>query len=50
MNKEEKKQVEEAERKYPGAAIDAADDNKVSEKLVDEQTSMLNDNPRNDDI
>lgn len=32
--------------KYPGIAIDKADDNTVDRKLSKEETKMLNDNPR----
>lgn len=34
---------------YPGADINAADDNKVDEKLVEERTKTLNNNPRTTD-
>lgn len=33
---------------YPGVATDVADDNKVNETLVAEETDMMNNNPRND--
>lgn len=33
--------------KYPGVAIDIADDEKVDENLVKERTKALNNNPRN---
>lgn len=33
---------------YAGVAVDTSDGNKVSEKLVDERTATLNNNPRND--
>lgn len=36
-----------ASTQYPGVAVDKADDDKVSQTLVDERTSMLNNNPRN---
>ncbi|MDE6486627.1 MAG: hypothetical protein K2L76_03860 [Muribaculaceae bacterium] len=35
-----------AQQTYPGAATDSADSNKVTEKLVDERTCTLNNNPR----
>lgn len=37
-------------RNNPGAAIDHADDNRVSKKLVDERTKTQNNNPRNNDM
>ncbi len=40
-------QIKDVE-KYPGAAINEADDCKESKKLVDERTETLNNNPRND--
>ena len=39
-----------AEQQYPGAAVNAADKNKVSEKLEKERTCTLNNNPRNTEI
>lgn len=39
-----------AEKKYPGAAIDAADDERVDKKLEKERTETLNNNPRNEDM
>ena len=33
---------------YPGVAINVGDDDKVSERLVDERTKTQNNNPRND--
>ena len=33
---------------YPGVATDVADDDKVNETLVAEETDMMNNNPRND--
>ena len=48
MDKEETNKYEEAERKYPGAAIDAADNDQVSQESVDSETCALNNNPRND--
>lgn len=35
-------------KKYPGVAIDAADHDKVDEKLVKERTRTIDNNPRND--
>lgn len=51
MNDDKKKTKEEilAEQDYPGAAIDAADDDKVSNETVKERTKTLNNNPRNTD-
>lgn len=31
----------------PGAAVDRADEDKVSDRLVEERTKTLNNNPRN---
>lgn len=45
-----KKAVDKSLRDNPGAAINKADDNKVSAKLVDERTCTLNSNPRNSDM
>ncbi|MDE6468173.1 MAG: hypothetical protein K2L28_04665 [Muribaculaceae bacterium] len=36
-----------AQKQYPGAAIDRADDKKVDSELVKERTRTLNCNPRN---
>lgn len=52
MKKTEKTTPTQAEKdhaadKYPGAAIDRADDGKVSQKTIDERTRTLNNNPRN---
>lgn len=44
------KAVKNSLRENPGAAINNADDNDVSEKLVDERTRTLNSNPRNSDM
>lgn len=38
----------ENEQKYPGAAIDAADGEKVTPCLEKQYTRELNNNPRND--
>ena len=35
--------------KYEGVNIDRADTDKVTSKLVDQETRMLNNNPRNSD-
>lgn len=43
-----KQEIKEALRDLPGAAVDAADDEKVTPQLVDERTATLNCNPRND--
>lgn len=48
MSSEEKSELE-ARKDYPGAAVNEADRDKVSEKLVDERTKDLNNNPRNTD-
>lgn len=48
MKKEiEKKEIEEAADNYAGVAIDMADDEKVTKKLVKEATCEMNNNPRN---
>lgn len=39
---------EKAARKYPGVAIDRADDNRVDAQMVKDRTCTLNNNPRND--
>lgn len=36
--------------KYEGVDIDRADKDKVTSKLVDQETRMLNNNPRNTDL
>ena len=40
---------QEAREDLPGAAINAADNDKVNEELVKERTSTINNNPRNTD-
>lgn len=35
---------------YPGAAIDAADDDKTNAALVKERTKTQNNNPRNNNL
>ena len=40
----------EAREELPGAAVNAADNDKVDEKLVEERTDTLNNNPRNTDV
>lgn len=46
MTHDKKESARQAEREYPGAAIDNADNNKVTKKLVDESTCAINNNPR----
>lgn len=46
-NKEVKKNIEGAADKYAGVAVNMADREKVSEKLVKEATCEMNNNPRN---
>lgn len=41
------KKLNEAEMEYPGVAINEADKDKDGEKLVEERTDALNNNPRN---
>ena len=48
MDREDTAKTVEAEIKYPGAAVDAADGEKVTQESVDEETLSLNNNPRND--
>lgn len=52
MDKKEKKidktQLENAEKKYPGAEVNSADNDADTPKLVDERTKALNNNPRNE--
>lgn len=38
-----------AEKNYPGAAINAADNNRDTPDLIKERTKTLNNNPRNSD-
>lgn len=45
----DKKELIEAEEKYAGVAVDRADDDKVSNACVKQETNMLNNNPRNTD-
>lgn len=42
--------VKNALENYPGAAIDSSDGDKVSPKMVAEDVTQLNNNPRNNDI
>ena len=46
---EQYNEQQKAEEKYPGIAIDKADDEKVSEQAIDERTCTLGYNPRNDE-
>lgn len=43
------KEVKLARKDYPGAAIDAADDNRVEKDAVCRQVKNLNNNPRTTD-
>lgn len=38
-----------AREDFPGAAVNAADNDKINKGLVDERTCTLNNNPRNSD-
>ena len=38
----------QAEKKYPGAAVDVADGEKVTAEAVKQETAQMNNNPRND--
>lgn len=40
---------QEAREELPGAAVNAADNDKVNENFVKERTATLNNNPRNTD-
>lgn len=44
------KQTAEAERDYPGMAVNTADNGKCAKSLEKERTKTLNNNPRNNDI
>lgn len=52
MDKDTKKTPEEirAEETFPGAAINAADNDNVKNCEVKERTKTLNNNPRNNDM
>ena len=53
MNKSEKCGCgcrKDAEKVYPGAAVDKSDDDKVNVKMVESEVRELNNNPRNNDI
>ncbi|MDE6345251.1 MAG: hypothetical protein K2L55_01110 [Muribaculaceae bacterium] len=47
-NKPTKEEREKAERQYPGAAVNEADNNADNKQLVKERTCELNNNPRNE--
>ncbi len=47
---ESNKEIEIAREDLPGAAIDAADDNKDTSCLEKQRTRILNNNPRNNDL
>lgn len=49
MDKDIKKQDVEAAGNLPGVAVDIADKNDVNRELVDQETRILNNNPRNND-
>lgn len=46
----EKKEEICAEKKYPGAAVDAGDDDKVDQKLVEEDMKERNFNPHQEGL
>ena len=51
MKKEnDKTSNDTAAENFPGVAVNVADNNKDTEKLVKERTEILNDNPRNNDL
>ena len=47
--KEYYNEPESAASQYAGVAVDIACDDAVSETMVEEETLMLNNNPRNDE-
>lgn len=51
MNKDIEKTAEQtcAEKKYPGAAVDASENDEVTKADVKDRTKVLNNNPRNTD-
>lgn len=49
MDKDTDKLKQQALQDLPGAAVDAADDEKVNHGFVKQETKELNDNPRMDD-
>lgn len=49
MDSKEKKTEINAEKIYPGAEINKADNDKVSESFVKERVETENNNPRNND-
>lgn len=44
------KDIKIAREDLPGAAIDAADDNRVEKDAVRDEVKSLNDNPRDNDL
>ena len=46
MDEKDLKKVAEEVAEYPGVALDSADDEKVTERLVKERTKTLDDTPR----
>lgn len=50
LNEQEQKNYDYSVNNYPGMAIDAADDNKVSGNRVRKATKRMNNNPRNNEI
>lgn len=48
--KKHEKEVKIAREDFPGAAIDAADENRVEKDAVRNDVRSLNDNPRNTDF
>lgn len=44
------KKVEDAIGHLPGIAVDKADNNKTTPRLEKQETAMLNNNPRNNDM
>ena len=50
MDNNLKKEATEQEEKDRGVDVNKADDGKVSEKMVKEDTKELNNNPRNNDM
>ncbi|MCM1050795.1 MAG: hypothetical protein NC349_02430 [Paenibacillus sp.] len=50
MEKKQNISTNEAEKKFPGVEVDKCDNEKVTPKMVKEETKDLNNNPRNNDI
>lgn len=49
MSCKKNKITQQARQDYPGAAVDAADDNRVDAKMVKQRVHIQNDNPRSNE-